>query len=127
MILEYFWFFCSPIILSIFILKQNWELYTHAIISFPRSFLAVNHHNTKNCVPYILTKNYSPMRESFWQKNSLITHILFEIQPIIIFSPVTNFGDQSLSHKLCFRVDVTQFLLLRWFTAKNERGNDKIA
>ena len=36
------------------------------------------------------------MRKSFWQKDSLITHILFELQPIIIYSPVANFGDQSL-------------------------------
>ena len=30
--------------------------YTHAIVSFPCSFLAVNHHN-KNWVPFILTHN----------------------------------------------------------------------
>ena len=36
------------------------------------------------------------MREIFWQKDSLSTHILFELQPIIIFSQITNFGDQSL-------------------------------
>jgi hypothetical protein len=36
------------------------------------------------------------MGESFWQNNSLVTHILFELQPIFIFSPVANFGDQSL-------------------------------
>ena len=36
------------------------------------------------------------VEESFWQNNSLVTHILFELQPIIIFSPVANFGDQSL-------------------------------
>ena len=36
------------------------------------------------------------MGESFWQNNSLVTHILFELQPIIIFSPVANFSDQSL-------------------------------
>ena len=36
------------------------------------------------------------MGESFLQNNSLVTHILFELQPIIIFSPVANFGDQSL-------------------------------
>jgi hypothetical protein len=42
------------------------------------------------------------MGESFWQNNSLVTHILFELQPIIIFGPVVNFGDQSLVmfHKL---------------------------
>ena len=33
----------------------------------------------------------------------------------------------KISRKLCVRMDGTQFLLLRWFTAKNERGNDKIA
>ena len=36
------------------------------------------------------------MGEPFWQNNSLVSHIFFELQPIIIFSPVTNFGDQSL-------------------------------
>ena len=36
------------------------------------------------------------MGESFWQNNSLVTDILFELQPIIIFSPVANLGDQSL-------------------------------
>ena len=40
--------------------------------------------------------NDSPMRGSFWQKNNLITHILFELQPIVIFSTVANFGDPSL-------------------------------
>ena len=33
----------------------------------------------------------------------------------------------KISHKLCVRMDGTQSLLLWWFTAKNERGNDKIA
>jgi len=36
------------------------------------------------------------MGESFWQNNSLVTHILFELQSIVIFSLVANFGDQSL-------------------------------
>ena len=36
------------------------------------------------------------MRETFWRKDSLINDILFELQPIIIFSPVANLGDQSL-------------------------------
>ena len=38
-----------------------------------------------------------PSWESFWQNHRLVTHILFELQPIIIFSPVANFGDQSLA------------------------------
>ena len=36
------------------------------------------------------------MGEPFWQNNSLVSHILFELQPIIIFNPVANFGNQSL-------------------------------
>ena len=44
----------------------------------------------------LFCQNNSPMRGSFWQKDSLITHILFELQPIIIFSTVANFVDQSL-------------------------------
>jgi hypothetical protein len=47
----------------------------------------------------LFCQNHSRMRGSFWQKDSLITHILFELQPIIIFSPVANFGDQSLISK----------------------------
>ena len=35
------------------------------------------------------------MGELFRQNNSLVTHILFELQSIIMFSPVANFGDQS--------------------------------
>ena len=42
------------------------------------------------------SQNDPLMGESFWQNKSLVTHILFEPQPIIIFSPVANFGDQSL-------------------------------
>ena len=37
------------------------------------------------------------MGEPFWQNKSLVSHILFELQPIIIFSPFANFGNQSLS------------------------------
>ena len=33
----------------------------------------------------------------------------------------------KISHKLCVRMDGTQFLLLWWFTAKNEGGNHIIA
>ena len=45
-------------------------------------------------------QNDSPMVESFWQNNSLVTHILFELQSIIILSPVANFDDQSLAQLL---------------------------
>ena len=33
----------------------------------------------------------------------------------------------KISHKLCVRMDGTQFLKLWWFTAENEGRNDKIA
>ena len=36
------------------------------------------------------------MGESFWQKDSLITHTPFELWLIMIFSPVANFAQQSL-------------------------------
>ena len=51
----------------------------------------------------LFCQNDFPMRESFWQKDSLITHILFELQPFIIFSPVANFGDQSLEYFVIFK------------------------
>ena len=37
------------------------------------------------------------------------------------------FIPMKISHKLCVRMDGTQFLLLWWFTAKNEGGNHIIA
>ena len=36
------------------------------------------------------------MGESFWQNNSLVTHILFELQPTMILSSVANFGHHPL-------------------------------
>ena len=49
-------------------------------------------------------QNDSLMGESFWQNNSLVTHILFELQPIIIFSPVANFGYHSLVLEMIFSI-----------------------
>ena len=43
-------------------------------------------------------------RGSFWHKDSLITHVPYELQPILIFSPVANFRHHPLVHdriKLC--------------------------
>ena len=37
-----------------------------------------------------------PLSESFWQKNRLVTHILFDLCLRKHFSPVANFGQQSL-------------------------------
>ena len=41
-------------------------------------------------------QNDALFRESIWQNNSLVTHILFELQHIKIFSPVANFGNHPL-------------------------------
>ena len=45
----------------------------------------------------LFCQNDSPMRGSFWHKDSLITHIFFELLSIMIFSPVANFGHHPLS------------------------------
>ena len=60
-------------------LLTQWRyIYTHAIIWFPPSFLAVNHHNIKNWVPSIVTHNlwliFMGMKQNFFfffeKKNS---------------------------------------------------------
>ena len=48
------------------------------------------------------------MRESFWQKGSLIIHIFFELWQIMIFSPVANFGQ----HPLLFSISVSVLAVL---------------
>ena len=50
---------------------------------------------------------------SYWQKDSLITRILFELQPIMIFSPVTNFGYHPLISYLGLK-QTTRFGILNW-------------
>ena len=50
-----------------------------------------NRHSSKriSVTKLVFCRNESPIRGSFWQKDSLITHILFELaMPILIFSPV---------------------------------------
>ena len=42
----------------------------------------------------LFCQNDSPMGGSFWQKDSLITHTLFELWLIIMFSTVVNFAQQ---------------------------------
>ena len=37
-----------------------------------------------------------PMSKSFWQKDRMVTHIFFDLCLFKHFSPVANFGDQSL-------------------------------
>ena len=138
----------------------------HAILWFPPSFLAVNHHNIKNWVPSILTHNlwlifmglrrttwrpyrlshidalrinqsYYPKDQSvkFWQKllsfwRCWKTQFFFESAILIVFFQKKKyfcFIPMKIGHKLCVRMDGTQFLILWWFTAKNEGGNHKIS
>ena len=57
------------------------------------------------------------MGGSFWQKDSLITHIPFELWLIMVFSPVANFEQHPLEYN-----DV--FFLVRicsWSTLKNRK------
>ena len=57
----------------------------------------------------VLLPKCSPMGESFWQKDSLITHLLFELWLIMIFNPVANFAQQSLPPVQKF-LNLTKFL-----------------
>ena len=61
----------------------------------------------------LFCQNDYPMRASLRQKDSLITHILFELQPITIFSSVKNFGDQSLNQLWLY----IRLLLITFYTS----------
>ena len=45
-----------------------------------------------------LWQNDPLIGESFWQNNSLVTHILFELCLIWYINPVANFGTHPLEH-----------------------------
>ena len=55
-------------------------------------------HSSKSIwvIKLFFCQNISPLWESFWLKDSLITHILFELWLIMIFRPVANFAQQPL-------------------------------
>ena len=57
-----------------------------------------NRHSSKNirATQLFFCQSDSPMSESFWQKNRLVTHILFDLCLFKHFSPVANFSYQSL-------------------------------
>ena len=52
---------------------------------------------------------------------SAILNFFFQKKFFFCFIPM------KISHKLCVRMDGTQFLIIWWFTAKKEGGNHKIA
>ena len=126
------------------------EKYNHAHFWYPPLFLAVNHHNIENWVPFILTHNLWLISMGMKQKRSFFNcqfsmffcenienwqswkmtffwvghfEFFFAKKKKIFFC----FIPMKISHKLHVRVDGTQFLLLWWFTAKNESGNHKWA
>ena len=58
----------------------------------------LNRHRSKSIWVTILSfcQNDSLMGESLWQKDRMVTHILFDLCLFKHFSPVANFGYQSL-------------------------------
>ena len=59
-------------------------------------------HSSKSIwvIKLFFCQNDSPMGVTFWQKDSLITHIHFKLCLIMIFSQVANFAQQSLQEFL---------------------------
>ena len=58
-------------------------------------------------------QNDPPIQESFWQKDSLITCIIFELCLFLIFSPVANFGHHPLCYFWCWIGLYSQVIVLR--------------
>ena len=79
--------------------------------------------------------NQCPSHQSILLTQGPIHEISVEIAQLLakLFFWVGHFDfffcfiPMKISHKLCVRMDGTQFLILWWFTAKNECGNDIIA
>ena len=59
-----------------------------------------NRHSSKSIrvtmLSFCQSDSLMSQSESFWQKNSLVTHIFFDLCLFKHFSPVANFGQQSL-------------------------------
>ena len=75
--------------------------YRSCCAKFATGLNIIIRHNSKSIwvIKLSFCQNVSPMGGSFWQKDSLITHILFDLWLILIFSPVTIFAQQSLCNK----------------------------
>ena len=57
----------------------------------------------------LFCQNDSPMRRSFWQKDSLITHTLFKLKLIIIFSQLPRVS-MLMKMKFLYLCDLLGFL-----------------
>ena len=69
-------------------------------LKFATGLKCSNRHRSKSIwvTSLFFCQNDSPMSESFWQKNRLVTHILFDLCLFEHFSPVANFAQQSISY-----------------------------
>ena len=81
--------------------QQNYTLIGCPIITWDWAKYQ-NRHSSKSIwvTKLLFCQNDYPMGGSFWQKDSLITHILFEL--LMIFSPILNLMLHSLWSKLNF-------------------------
>ena len=68
---------------------------------FANELKCSNRHRSKSIwvTSLVFCQNDSLMGESFWQKNRLVTHILFDLCLFEHFSPVANFEQQSIIEK----------------------------
>ena len=98
---------------------------------------SLNHIGWATSMPFASINSTNPRTNSwnFWKKilriggfeklsffESAIVNFDFQKKKIFFcFIPM------KISHKLCVRMDGTQFLSLWWFTARNECGNHKWA
>ena len=94
--LNYIWFVCfvRQIVTQI-IWRRGWS---------PKFATGLNTYHIRHSSKSIRVTKLSycqsdyPMSESFWQNNSLVTHIFFDLCLFKHFSPVANFGQQMGSN-----------------------------
>ena len=69
---------------QIFSHQTNWHVYNVWVKKTETIHSSVISHSSKSIwvIKLSFCQNDSPMGESFWQKDSLITHILFELWPV---------------------------------------------
>ena len=83
--------------------------------------IIIRHSSKSICVIKLsFGQNVTHMGESFWIKDNLITHMLFELWLILIFSPVANFAQHPL--KLDFQNFYKEFRSLGHNTVENSLG-----
>ena len=82
--------------------RKKTSLYSRGCCSkFATGLNTIISHSSKGIwvIKLSFCQNDSLIIESFWQKDNLITYILFELWLIMILSPVANFVQQSLLQK----------------------------